>query len=78
MFEEICSVLAERFATDASAMTRNTLLRQELGAASQDLIELMMDLEDHFGITIANAASDEAALEMRVIDDLVVHFSRLV
>jgi acyl carrier protein len=56
MFEKVCEILADKFDADASTMTMDT-----------KVVELMMDLEENFGVTI----SDEEAAKMSTIGDIV-------
>lgn len=67
MFEKICEILAEKFDADASEMTMDTSIKDDLKADSLDVVELMMDLEEQFGVTIA----DEEAAKMSTIGDIV-------
>lgn len=67
MFEKICELLADKFDADASTMTMETSIKEDLNADSLDVVELMMDLEENFGITI----SDEEAMKMSTIGDIV-------
>ena len=67
MFEKICELLADNFDADASTMTMDTKIKEDLNADSLDVVELMMDLEENFGITI----SDEEATQMSTIGDIV-------
>ncbi len=67
MFEKICELLADKFDADASTMTLETKVKEDLNADSLDIVELMMDLEENFGITIP----DEEATEMSTIEDIV-------
>ncbi len=67
MFEKICEILADKFDADASTMTLDTKVKEDLNADSLDIVELMMDLEENFGITIP----DEEATGMSTIGDIV-------
>ena len=67
MFEKICELLAEKFDADASTMTMDTKIKEDLEADSLDIVELLMDLEEEFGITIP----DEEATQMVTIGDVV-------
>ena len=67
MFEKICELLADKFDADASTMTMDTSIKDDLNADSLDVVELMMDLEEQFGITI----SDEEAMKRSTIGDIV-------
>lgn len=67
MFEKVCELLAEKFDADASTMTLETKVKEDLNADSLDIVELMMELEENFGITIP----DEEATQMSTIGDIV-------
>lgn len=69
MFEKICGLLAEKFDADASAMTPETSIKEDLNADSLDIVELMMDLEEECGITIP----DEDAMNLSTIGDIVAY-----
>lgn len=69
MFEKICELLADKFDADASTMTLETRVKEDLNADSLDVVELMMDLEENFGITIP----DEEAAKMSTIGDIVTY-----
>ena len=67
MFDKVCEILAEKFDADAETMTMDTKVKEDLKADSLDIVELMMDLEEQFGIKI----SDEDAMKMSTIGDIV-------
>ena len=69
MFEKVCEILADKFDADASTMTLDTKVKEDLNADSLDVVELMMDLEENFGVTI----SDEEAAKMSTIGDIVTY-----
>ena len=71
MFEKICELLADKFDADASSMTMETSIKDDLNADSLDVVELMMDLEEQFGITI----SDEEAMKLSTIGDIVKYIA---
>ena len=54
MFEKVCEILADKFDADASTMTMDTKVKEDLNADSLDVVELMMDLEENFGVTISD------------------------
>ena len=67
MFEKICEMLADKFDVDASTLTVDTKIKEDLRADSLDIVELMMDLEEECGVTIP----DEEATKMVTIGDLL-------
>jgi acyl carrier protein len=52
VFERIREVLAERLSVDESDVTEEANFQEDLGADSLDLVEMIMELEDQFGIKI--------------------------
>lgn len=67
MYENICALLAEKFDVDVKTLSMDTKIKEDLKADSLDIVELMMDLEDNYGITI----EDEEAMKMSTIGDIV-------
>lgn len=67
MFEKICELLADKFDADASTMTMDTKIKEDLGADSLDIVEMIMDVEENFGVKIP----DEDAVQMSTIGDIV-------
>lgn len=65
MFEQIKAILEEKF--DATDVTLETKVKEDLNADSLDIVELMMDLEEEFGLTIP----DEEAMKMVTVGDIV-------
>lgn len=65
-FEKICSVIAERFELTETTLTRDTTW-EEIGADSIDLVDLISELEEVFGVSIP----DEAIDDLRTVGDLV-------
>ncbi len=69
MLEKIAAMLAERFDVNAEDITEKTGLKDDLKIDSLDVVELIMDLEDAFGVTV----EDEAAKEMSTVGDIVAY-----
>ena len=53
-FEKVRSALAQQFEMDPEEITLETNLIDDLGADSLDVVELIMSLEDEFGVSIAD------------------------
>jgi acyl carrier protein len=53
VFAELLPLAAKHFKVEASTLTPATLLREDLRADSLDLVLLVHDLEDHFGIVVS-------------------------
>ncbi len=66
-FEKIADILAEQLDADRESMTMETRIADDLGADSLDLVDLLMSVEDEFGIEIP----DEDVEEIQTIGDIV-------
>ena len=52
MLEKIKEIVAESLGADAATITEETSFKDDLGADSLDLFEMVMALEEEFGIEI--------------------------
>lgn len=52
MLEEIKAIIAENLGIDEEKITEGSSFNEDLGADSLDLFEMVMSLEDKFGIEI--------------------------
>jgi acyl carrier protein len=59
--------LAEELEVDAESISEGTRFKQDLDADSLDLYELVMELEDRYGISI----SEEQAVRIKTVGDAV-------
>ena len=73
IFENVRNALAEQFEVDAESIGMDTSLIDDLGADSLDIVELIMSLEDLFGITI----SDEDAAQLHTVSRIVDYLEKL-
>ena len=72
-FEKVRSALAKQFEIDPETITAETNLIDDLGADSLDVVELIMSLEDEFGIAI----SDEDAAQLYTVRRIVEYLEKL-
>jgi acyl carrier protein len=70
IFEKVRDALASQFELDPETVTLETNLIDDLGADSLDVVELIMELEDEFGITISDEAAAELYTVQRIVDYL--------
>ncbi len=73
MFEKVKSVLAQQFELEPESITMDTNLIDDLGADSLDVVELIMSLEDEFGLSI----SDEDAAQLLTVGKIVDYLEKL-
>ena len=73
LFEKVQAALAQQFEMDPESITLDTNLIDDIGADSLDVVELIMSLEDEFGIAI----SDEDAAELYTVRRIVEYLEKL-
>ena len=66
-FVKVCSMLAEQLQVDASTITENTRLVEDLRADSANVMTMVLDLETEFGIEV----EDEVILNLKTVGDVV-------
>ena len=67
MFEKVQAIIANELRIDKDQITMESRLAEDLGADSLDAVELIMALEDEFGIEV----DDEAATKIKKVSDIV-------
>lgn len=67
MFEKIKSIIIEQLNVKDDEITMDTHLMKDLEADSLDAVEIIMGIEDEFGIEIP----DEEAEKFQTVSDLV-------
>ena len=72
-FDKVRDALAKQFEMDPESITLNTNLIDDLGADSLDVVELIMSLEDLYGISI----SDEDAAQLYTVGRIVEYLEKL-
>lgn len=73
MKERIIEVLSKQLRIDASEITEDSSIMEDLGADSLDLVEILMTLESEMGIVI----SDEDALTLKTVGDVAEYLERV-
>jgi acyl carrier protein len=67
VFTQVKEVIVEKLSCDADKVVMEASFVDDLGADSLETVELIMGLEDKFGLTIA----DEDAEKIRTVKDAV-------
>ena len=74
LFEKIQKLIAEKLEIDESKITLDSSFRGDLGADSLDTVELIMEFEKEFGITIP----DEKAETIATVGDAINYIEAAV
>ena len=67
MTEKVISLLAEQLNIDAKTIKPTSRIVEDLGADSLDMIEMLMSLEENFGISVP----DDKVASLKTVDDIV-------
>ncbi len=73
IFDNVRDALAQQFEVDPESITLDTSLIDDLGADSLDVVELIMSLEDMYGISI----TDEDAAQLYTVRKIVEYLEKL-
>jgi len=70
--EKVIQIVSEQMSVDKSEITRNTSFVNDLNADSLDTVELVMELEDEFDMTIP----DEEAEKLKTVGEAIDYIKR--
>ena len=73
MLEKIKALLAEELGVNADEITAETSFKEDLGADSLDLFELVTNLEEEYNIEIPAEQLEEMTTVGKVIDLSLIH-----
>ena len=67
VLEKVKAILAEQFDVEEDKVTADTDLQEDLGADSLDVVDLLMSIEDEFGVEVP----DEEIENIKTVGSLV-------
>jgi len=70
--EKVIQVVSEQMSVDKSEISRNTSFVNDLNADSLDTVELVMELEDEFDLTIP----DEEAEKLKTVGEAIDYIQK--
>ena len=68
VFEKIKSIIAEQLEVEENSITPETNLMKDLEADSLDAVEIIMAIEDEFGIEIPDEQAEEFQVVQAIVD----------
>ena len=74
LMDEVCNAIAKQLRKPIAEVTATKKLKEDLNADSLDLVELMMNLEERYNITIA----DEELVNLKTIQDVVTYIAKIM
>ena len=66
-FEKLKDMLVEKLGVQEDKVTLESEIIKDLGADSLDLVEMLLSLEENFGVTV----SDEQTESIKTVKDIV-------
>ena len=66
-FEDVQAILARQLRKDPSEITLESAIRKDLGADSLDILQLLLRIEDDYGVAIP----DEALMTFNTVGDVM-------
>lgn len=67
VLEKVKAILSEQFDVEEDSITTDTVIEDDLGADSLDVVDLVMSLEDEFEIEVP----DDQVENIRTVGDIV-------
>ena len=74
VLEKLSKIIADQLGMEQSKITQSTSLKEDLQADSLDIVEIIMSIEEEFGIQV----DDEDALAFKTVGDVVNYIEKLM
>ena len=71
--DAIVAMLAKQLNKKLEDVTLNKRIKEDLGADSLDVVELLMNIEEKYGVTVP----DEAVMGIKTVEDLAAYVDKL-
>ena len=72
MFDTVKELIAKQLKADPATITPDSRLVEDLKADSANIMVMIMDLEDQFGITV----EDDQIMKMKTVADVVAYIEQ--
>ena len=73
IYERLCEIIAEQFLQKVDTITMETSFVDDLGADSLDAVDLIMRLEDEYGIP---EVDEETVMQLHTVGDAYRYLSK--
>ena len=70
--DKVMQIVSEQLSIDRSELSRSTSFQDDLNADSLDIVELVMELEDEFDLTIP----DEEAEKLKTVGEAIDYIQK--
>ncbi|MDE5654681.1 MAG: acyl carrier protein [Clostridia bacterium] len=74
VLNKLSKIIADQLSMEQSQITNDTSLREDLQADSLDIVEIIMSIEEEFGIQV----DDDDALTFKTVGDVVKYIEKLM
>jgi acyl carrier protein len=75
VFEQVKGILSQQLGVDEDEVTIESSFQADLDADSLDLVELIMELEDQFGVKISDEEAQKIGTVGQAVDFVLAHQS---
>ena len=75
VFEQVKGILSQQLGVDEDEVTIESSFQADLDADSLDLVELIMELEDQFGVKISDEGAQKIGTVGQAVDFVLAHQS---